>query len=47
MLSEERKKRNQETLGATLKAARERMGYTQKALASEFGQLPRSALTLS
>ncbi|MFP4570111.1 helix-turn-helix domain-containing protein [Rhodosalinus sp.] len=37
MLSEERKERNKSGLGAKLKSARTKAGYTQKALASELG----------
>ena len=37
VLSPEKKKRNEERLGAAIKAARERMGMTQKDLAQELG----------
>lgn len=37
MLSEERVQKNRDNLGAELKEARTKAGYTQKALASELG----------
>lgn len=37
MLSEERRQRNKQNLGAELKDARQREGYTQKALAVALG----------